>query len=52
MAPEPVTTIDPVCGMTVTVTDDAPHLTVDGQEHWFCCTGCRDTYAERARVDA
>ena len=52
VAPEPITTIDPVCGMTVTVTDDPPHLTVDGQEHWFCCTGCRDTFAERARVDA
>ncbi|GAA0486665.1 carbon monoxide dehydrogenase F protein [Paractinoplanes deccanensis] len=36
--------VDPVCGMTVTIDDSTPHAVVDGQDHWFCCTGCRDRY--------
>jgi xanthine dehydrogenase accessory factor len=43
--PQPRTEIDPVCGMTVVVMPDTPHLTVDGVEHWFCGPGCRDHYA-------
>ncbi|HVE28474.1 MAG TPA: XdhC family protein [Mycobacteriales bacterium] len=43
--PQPRTEIDPVCGMTVVVMPDAPHLTLDGVEHWFCGPGCRDHYA-------
>jgi xanthine dehydrogenase accessory factor len=39
------TAIDPVCGMTVTVMPDTPHLTVDGTDIWFCNPGCRDRYA-------
>jgi len=41
------TVVDPVCGMTVTVMPDTPHLIVDGQEFWFCNPRCRDTYTER-----
>lgn len=37
--------IDPVCGMTVTVGPDTPHLEIDGQDFWFCAVGCRDRYA-------
>jgi len=37
--------IDPVCGMTVTVGADTPHLEVDGQDYWFCAAGCRDRFA-------
>ena len=37
--------IDPVCGMTVVIGPDTPHLTVDGREHWFCGAGCRDRFA-------
>lgn len=44
----PVQTTDPVCGMTVTVMPDTPALTVDGDEIWFCGTGCRDSYREKA----
>ena len=42
-APEPATAtaIDPVCGMTVVPGPDTPEL--DG--HWFCCEGCRASYA-------
>jgi xanthine dehydrogenase accessory factor len=34
--------------MTVVVMPDTPHLSVDGVEHWFCGTGCRDHYASGA----
>jgi xanthine dehydrogenase accessory factor len=42
----PATAIDPVCGMTVTVMDDTPHLAHDGVDYWFCNPGCRTRYAE------
>jgi xanthine dehydrogenase accessory factor len=42
----PAQVIDPVCGMTVTVMPDTPHLVADGQDFWFCNPGCRDRYAE------
>lgn len=41
----PQTAIDPVCGMTVTIMPDTPHLTVEGVDFWFCNPGCRDRYA-------
>jgi xanthine dehydrogenase accessory factor len=44
-AAPPRTAIDPVCGMTVTIMPDTPHLDVDGVEVWFCNPGCRDRYA-------
>jgi xanthine dehydrogenase accessory factor len=48
-APEPGTAVDPVCGMTVLMSDTTIHADVDGQTCWFCCGGCRDTYlADRA----
>ncbi|MCP4224461.1 MAG: carbon monoxide dehydrogenase accessory protein [Actinomycetia bacterium] len=42
----PLTTIDPVCGMTVTVAADTPHLAKDGVDYWFCTPGCRTRYIE------
>jgi xanthine dehydrogenase accessory factor len=48
----PVTAIDPVCGMTVVIGPDTPHLHLDGLpaiDHWFCCVGCRDTFAAGER---
>ncbi|MFF3442612.1 XdhC family protein [Streptosporangium sp. NPDC002721] len=44
-----VRAVDPVCGMTVTVSPDTPHLTVDGEDVWFCCPGCRRRHAEKGR---
>lgn len=44
VAPSPVQAVDPVCGMTVTVGPDAVHAVVDGVDHWFCMTGCRDRF--------
>ncbi|TCN58471.1 xanthine dehydrogenase accessory factor [Rhodococcus sp. SMB37] len=42
--PLPRTAVDPVCGMTVTVTESTPHLVVAGSDVWFCCPGCRRAY--------
>jgi xanthine dehydrogenase accessory factor len=44
-SPAPVPVIDPVCGMTVTVMAETPHLVVDGVDVWFCGTGCRERHA-------
>jgi xanthine dehydrogenase accessory factor len=44
----PLQAVDPVCGMTVTVLPDTPHLTVGGEDFWFCMPHCRDRYAETA----
>ncbi len=41
----PVTVVDPVCGMTVTVASDTPHLQLAGTDYWFCCPGCRTRFA-------
>jgi xanthine dehydrogenase accessory factor len=43
----PVQALDPICGMTVTVMPDTPHLHADGEQVWFCSSSCRDRYAER-----
>jgi len=50
---EPVvnTALDPVCGMTVTVGPGTVHLRIGEQDHWFCCPGCRTTFAA-AQADA
>ncbi len=44
VAPRPRQAVDPVCGMTVTVTAETAHATVAGVEHWFCNPGCRDSF--------
>jgi len=44
-----VSAMDPVCGMTVTVLPDTPHLTVGGADLWFCGARCRDRYASEQR---
>ncbi|GAB92896.1 XdhC family protein [Gordonia rhizosphera] len=48
MTPDILREVDPVCGMTVIVTDDTPHHHDGSGSHWFCCTGCRDTFIARA----
>ncbi|RVW05471.1 XdhC family protein [Rhodococcus xishaensis] len=45
-----LTVVDPVCGMTVIVDDETPHLQIDGEDYWFCAPGCLRAYEkERAR---
>jgi xanthine dehydrogenase accessory factor len=43
--PAPRQAIDPICGMSVVVLPDTPHLRVAGDDHWFCNPSCRDTFA-------
>jgi xanthine dehydrogenase accessory factor len=45
--PATASATDPVCGMRVPASDATPHLDVDGERFYFCCEGCRDTYAAR-----
>jgi xanthine dehydrogenase accessory factor len=42
----PIEAIDPVCGMTVVVGPDTPHLHADDTDYWFCNPGCRARYAD------
>jgi xanthine dehydrogenase accessory factor len=51
-APALVTALDPVCGMTVVIGPDTPHLQLVGPpatDHWFCCVGCRDKFVAEGR---
>ncbi|MFJ3670592.1 XdhC family protein [Streptomyces sp. NPDC090106] len=47
-SPAPRTAVDPVCGMTVTVTSGTPRLSTKDGELWFCGPGCRDRHAAGA----
>ncbi|HJP30054.1 MAG TPA: heavy metal translocating P-type ATPase [Candidatus Latescibacteria bacterium] len=38
-------TRDPVCGMTVEIEADTPHHEHEGTTYYFCCDGCRATFA-------
>jgi xanthine dehydrogenase accessory factor len=38
--------VDPVCGMTVTTDASALQLTHDRVTYYFCCAGCRRTFAD------
>ena len=40
------TSVDPVCGMTVRATEDAPQAEVGGRKSYFCSEGCRDRFTE------
>jgi xanthine dehydrogenase accessory factor len=42
-----VSSVDPVCGMTVAVTDATVYLDVGDERVFFCCEHCRDAYAEQ-----
>jgi xanthine dehydrogenase accessory factor len=50
-AARPATAVDPVCGMEVLVSDTTLRLDVGGEPVYFCCDGCRSTYAERRSAD-
>ncbi len=38
------TAIDPVCGMTVGLSDSPPSAEHEGQTYYFCASGCRKTF--------
>jgi xanthine dehydrogenase accessory factor len=42
-----VSSVDPVCGMEVAVTDATPSLELDGERMYFCGDACRDAYARQ-----
>jgi xanthine dehydrogenase accessory factor len=50
-AADPATAIDPICGMTVAAVSSSPHLDTAAGRVFFCCTGCRDKYAEQHAAD-
>jgi xanthine dehydrogenase accessory factor len=37
--------VDPVCGMAVATVATTPHSEYEGRLVYFCCDGCRDTFA-------
>jgi xanthine dehydrogenase accessory factor len=41
----PTFAVDPICGMTVTMAEDTPHLEHDGETVWFCREACKTEYA-------
>ncbi|WP_448627543.1 XdhC family protein [Geodermatophilus sp. URMC 64] len=41
---QPVTAVDPVCGMTVAAVDSSLHADVDDVRTWFCGEGCRRAF--------
>lgn len=45
--PGAATAVDPICGMTVDLSDDAITLEHGGAVYAFCMVGCRDVFAER-----
>jgi xanthine dehydrogenase accessory factor len=47
-AEAPAEAVDPVCGMTVSVTESAVSAEVDGVTYYFCCEHCRSTFVGAA----
>ena len=39
--------VDPICGMEVAIGEETVHLDADGERVYFCCDGCRSTYAAK-----
>ncbi len=38
--------VDPVCGMTVDISESTPQFTHDGTTYYFCCPGCRHAFSK------
>lgn len=43
-AEPPASAVDPVCGMTVAMSDEVTQAVVEGIRHYFCCDGCRTAF--------
>jgi len=48
----PAEALDPICGMTVIVGDQTPHLHHEGDDYWYCNIGCRNRHAEDLAIGA
>ena len=44
------TAVDPVCGMTVLVADETPHVVHEGNRVYFCSAGCLETFQAEQSV--
>jgi xanthine dehydrogenase accessory factor len=44
--------LDPVCGMEVAVSESSIQLERDGERHYFCSEGCRDSFAAEGAPDS
>jgi|SRR3954447_23781989 xanthine dehydrogenase accessory factor len=42
------TAVDPICGMTVSVSDASIHADIGGKRFYFCSEGCRGAHIERS----
>lgn len=38
--------VDPICGMTVNADRTSQVVEFNGVTYFFCCSGCRDTFAK------
>jgi len=48
----PAEAVDPICGMTVLVGDQTPHLSHGGTDFWYCNVGCRTRHVEDLAIGA
>ncbi len=48
--PEVSLAVDPVCGMTVQIDPATPSLEIGDEVYYFCCAGCRTTFARERGV--
>ena len=47
-AAAPATAVDPVCGMSVATATARHRAEHQGRTYYFCCAGCRETFASQA----
>ena len=38
--------VDPVCGMTVALSEPSAGVRRDGVTYFFCCSGCRQAFEQ------
>jgi xanthine dehydrogenase accessory factor len=50
-APAAAVATDPVCGMEVAVSDASIQVEINGERHYFCSEGCRDSFVAQAAPD-
>ncbi len=49
-AGETISSIDPICGMTVTADSTSNPLVVGGETYYFCAVGCRDKFEQQVEA--
>jgi xanthine dehydrogenase accessory factor len=47
-AAPPATAVDPICGMSVLISPDAPTSQRDGEAYYFCGEGCKQAFERQA----